>query len=261
VTAGQSTSKYLRDGKSKYISYQQLFRRITAVHVPGYGDYEGYANRDSLKYIDTYGLRGIRTMLRGTLRHKGFCAAWNILVQLGCCDDTYAMEEVSQMTHEGFLDAFLPAHAGDTAEKVCIHFGLKPSSSEITMLKWSGFFDQTPVGLEEGSPAKILEHILNKKWALKEEDKDQIVMWHRFRYLLSGKAKEIQASLVATGFDAVYTAMAKTVGLPLGIATKLIAADKIRARGVIIPTTGEFYKPILQELGALGITLNELEVS
>ncbi|MEX2230547.1 MAG: saccharopine dehydrogenase C-terminal domain-containing protein [Cyclobacteriaceae bacterium] len=261
VMAGQSTAKYLHDGKSKYISYQQLFRRITPIHVPGYGNYEGYANRDSLKYIDTYGLLGISTILRGTLRHKGFCAAWNILVQLGCCDDSYAMEYVSKMTHAGFLNAFLPANPGDnTEEKVCTHFGLKASDPEIKMLKWSGFFEDTPVGLDQGSPAKILEYMLNKKWVLKDEDKDQIVMWHRFRYVLEGKAKEIQASLVATGFDAVYTAMAKTVGLPLGIATRLIASDNIRARGVIIPTTREFYRPILRELGALGIALNELEV-
>ena len=260
VMAGQSTAKYLHDGKSKYIPYQQLFRRVTPVHVPGYGDYEGYANRDSLKYVDTYGLQGIGTMLRGTLRHKGFCAAWNILVQLGCCDDTYTMEGVSQMTHVGFLDAFLPSISGDTGKKVCTHFGLEPSCNEIKMLKWSGFFEETPVGLEEGSPAKILEHILNKRWTLKEEDQDQIVMWHRFRYLLNGKTKEIQASLVATGVDAVYTAMARTVGLPLGIATKLIAANNIKARGVIIPTTREFYKPILRELVSFGITLNESEV-
>jgi len=83
VMAGQGTAKFLKDGLYKYIPYQQLFTRITKITVPGYGDYEGYANRDSLKYLETYGLQGIKTMLRGTLRNDGYCSAWNVLVQLG----------------------------------------------------------------------------------------------------------------------------------------------------------------------------------
>lgn len=262
VMAGQGTAKYLYEGKSKYISYTQLFRRVTSVRVPSYGQFEGYANRDSLKYIDIYGLHGTATMLRGTLRHEGFCSAWNILVQLGCCDDSYAMENVPHMTHATFLDSFLPPlhECRSVEEKICVFFGLKPASAEINMLKWSGFFEEIPVGLTEGSPARILEWILNKKWALNDGDIDQIVMWHRFRYMMEGVQKEIQASLVATGSDAVYTAMAKTVGLPLGIAAKLIASDKIGKRGVMIPTSSEFYLPILKELATLGITLNEWEV-
>src|SRR5687768_7472996 len=239
VTAGQGTAKYLHEGKGKYIPYQQLFQRLTPVHVPGYGHYEGYANRDSLKYITTYGLDGISTMLRGTLRHQGFCAAWNLLVQLGCCDDTYLMEGVSKMTHADFIDSFLPAipDSDNLEDKLCAHFGLKATSREISMLKWSGFFDQVSIGVKEGTPASVLQFILNKKWALDKGDKDQIVMWHRFKYKMDGVGKEIQASLVATGADDVYTAMAKTVGLPLAIATKLIAFDQIIEKGVCIPTT------------------------
>src|SRR5690606_2027855 len=131
---------------------------------------------------------------------------------------------------------------------------------EIKMLKWSGFFDDVPVGLSAGTPADILEFILNKRWALKPEDKDEIVMWHRFRYTLEGVEKEIQASLVAVGSDSERTAMAKTVGLPLAIATRLILAGEIRARGVVIPITSEFYNPILEELCAFGIALEEVEV-
>ena len=262
VMAGHGTARYLYNGTSKYISYQQLFRRLTEVHVSGHGDYEGYANRDSFKYIETYRLHGIRTMLRGTLRNKGFCSAWNILVQLGCCDDTYKMESVSQMTHASFIDSFLPPlqEHKTIEEKICAHFRLETKSAELAKLKWSGFFEETPVGLTEGTPASILEYILNKRWNLKKEDKDQIVMWHRFKFNLGGGAREIQASLVATGFDDVYTAMAKTVGLPLGIAAKLIASGSIRQRGVIIPTTPEFYEPVLSELATLGITLDETRI-
>lgn len=263
VTAGQGAARYLHDGKEKYISYQQLFKRITSVQVDGHGDYEGYANRDSLKYINTYGLQGIATMLRGTLRNKGFCSSWDVLVQLGCCDDSYQMEGVPFMTHAEFIDAFLPPGPAQmpVEEKMCTYFGLTAESQEMNMLRWSGFFDETPVGMETGTPAQILEHILNKRWALKKDDKDQIVMWHRFRYNLQGAQREIQASLVATGFDDVYTAMSKTVGLPLAIATRLIITNRIAGRGVMIPITREFYEPVLSELSLFDITLIEREMA
>lgn len=257
VTAGQSTAKYLHEGKYKYIPYQQLFKRITPVTVPGYGDYEGYANRDSLKYLDTYQLSDLQTMLRGTLRNKGFCSAWDILVQLGCCEDTYEMEGVQTMTHRSFIDSFLPDNSGQSEEKIRSVFGLAANGTEIKNLKWSGLFTEELVGLSKGTPAQILEHILNKKWKLSPEDKDQIVMWHRFVYEQEQKTKEIQASLVATGTDSVYTAMAKTVGLPLAISAKLVLEGKIKTRGVVVPTCKEIYDPVLAELKRSGIELHE----
>ena len=146
-------------------------------------------------------------------------------------------------------------------EKLCLRFKLLPNGSEMQRLRWSGFFDRELVGLKEGTPAQVLEHILNKKWKLKSEDKDFIVMWHRFVFEVDGKKKEIQASLTATGDDSNYTAMAKTVGLPLGIAAKLLLQGKINSRGVTIPVIKEFYDPILKELGEKGISLTETEVS
>jgi saccharopine dehydrogenase (NADP+, L-glutamate forming) len=260
VMAGQSTARYLHDGQYKYIPYQQLFKRITAVHVPGYGAYEGYANRDSLSYRDTYGLEGVRTLLRGTLRKEGFCSAWDVLVQLGCCDDTYAMHGVEALTHRAFIDAFLESDAGVSVEdKLTRRFALAPRGAELTRLRWSGLLEEEPVGLATGTPAQILEHILSKKWALQPADKDFIVMWHRFGYTQGGVKKTIQASLVATGEDSVRTAMAQTVGLPLAISARLLLQGKIAARGVLMPITPEFYNPILAELSTLGITLVEEE--
>lgn len=258
VMAGQGTARFLQEGQFKYIPYQQLFQRITPVEVPGYGKYEGYANRDSLGYRSLYGLQQIKTMLRGTLRNEGFCAAWDVLVQLGCTDDTYAMEGVSTMTHRTFINAFTGYHAvKKLEEKIAAQIGVAVEGPELMRMRWSGLFDDTPVGLDEGTPARILEHILNKKWKLEPDDKDMIVMWHRFRFAKDGKGQEIQATLVAKGDDSVRTAMAKTVGLPLGIAAKLLLEGKIKARGVAVPVTKEFYDPILAELKTLGVELVE----
>jgi saccharopine dehydrogenase (NADP+, L-glutamate forming) len=260
VMAGQGTAKFLQGGKYKYIPYQQLFKRTTRVHVPGHGDYEGYANRDSLKYIDTYDLDGIETIVRGTLQNKGFCSAWNALVQLGCCDDSYELDNVGGMTHADFFDSFLPAGPSSPAEKLNALATIPMEGHETEHLRWAGFFDDEAVGLDKGTPAQVTEHILNKKWKLVAGDRDQIVMWHRFRYRQDGREREIQATLVATGTDSVYTAMAKTVGLPLGIAARLLSEGRIRDRGVMIPTSEELYTPILQELRSLGIELNEQHI-
>lgn len=260
VMAGQGTARFLEGGKFRYISYPQLFSRITQVNVPGYGEFEGYANRDSLKYMDTYGLKGIQTLLRGTLRYKGYCPSWNIFVQLGCCDDSYKMENVGSLTHASFLDSFLDNKiSGTVMDRLCSQFSLSRDSEAMRNLSWSGFFDDELVGLTEGTPAQILEFILNKKWRLNSADKDLVVMWHRFRYQVNGNAKESQASLVSTGDDSTFTAMAKTVGLPLGIAAKLVLSGKITSTGVCIPVTPEFYNPILSELATLGISLQEYD--
>jgi saccharopine dehydrogenase-like NADP-dependent oxidoreductase len=261
VMAGQGTARFLQEGKLKFIPYQQLFIRTTPITVPGVGELEGYANRDSLKYLETYGLNEIKTMLRGTLRYKGFCRAWNVLVQLGCCDDSFVMEHVDQLTHREFINSFLPNHPSwEVEEKLMNTFALKKEGEEMNRLRWSGFFSDEPVGIKSGTPSQILEHILNKKWKLNPGDKDYIVMWHRFVYEQEGKRKEIQAHLAVTGDDEVNTAMAKTVGLPLGIAARLFLEGKIKSRGVVIPVTKEFYEPILSELSALGIALTEREI-
>jgi saccharopine dehydrogenase (NADP+, L-glutamate forming) len=261
VMAGQGTAKYLENGKHKYVPYQQLFQRTTPVVVPGYGEYEGYANRDSLTYIDTYALKGIRTMLRGTLRNKGYCAAWNVLVQLGCCDDGYLMEDVAAMTHADFINAFLSGEENVTvADKLAHQTGIAVDGAEMQRLSWAGLFSQEPVGLTKGTPAQILEHILNKRWKLNPGDRDMIVMWHRFRYVQDGREREIQASLIVKGDDAVQTAMAKTVGLPLGIAATLLLQGQIPMRGVAIPTHSAIYLPVMEALKKEGIVLEERQI-
>ncbi len=259
VMAGQGTAKYLHNNQYRYIPYQQLFRQLTEVAVPGAGVFEGYANRDSLKYVTTYGLDGVKSMLRGTLRYKGFCEAWNIFVQLGCCDDSYQMENVSAMTHRGFISAFLHGEykENEIASRIPAQTGVS-SIDALRKLEWSGLFSEELVGLDEGSPAQILEHILAKRWKLSMGNRDLVVMQHKFVYKLREKSRTIISNMISKG-DASQTAMAKTVGLPLAIAAKFLLAGKIQSRGVVIPVRAEFYEPILGELKELGISLDERE--
>ena len=263
VTAGQGYVKFIQHGRYKYIPYQRLFRRTEVVHIPGYGYFEGYANRDSLIYLDVYNLRGIKTLYRGTLRRPGFCKAWDVFVQLGATDDSYKLEDVEAMTHRQFINNFLFYNPADSIELKLAHYlNLDMESEEMHKLKWLGMFSDELVGLKEGTPAQILEHILKKKWTLTEEDNDMIVMWHKFNYI-DGTGKEIEehSTMVSCGEDPIHTAMSKTVGLPLGIATKLILEGKITTTGMQIPIHKEIYEPILAELKEFGFDFIEENIT
>ncbi|SNT06488.1 saccharopine dehydrogenase (NADP+, L-glutamate forming) [Ekhidna lutea] len=261
VLAGQGTCKFIQEGRYKYIPYQKLFRRTEAIYIPDHGYFEGYANRDSLSYLDVYNLRGIKTLYRGTLRRPGYCAAWDVFVQLGATDDTYEMENVSNMTHRQFINSFLSYNPKDSIELKLAHYlSLDLDNGIMFKLKWLGMFDDELVGLNQGTPAQILEHILKKKWTLEPHDKDMIVMWHKFNFVADGKPRQIESSMVTMGDDEVNTAMSKTVGLPLAIAAKLILQGKIKLSGVHVPIKKEIYEPVLDELTNTGLVFSEREV-
>lgn len=265
VLAGQGGAvKFKHNGQFKYIPYQRLFRRTEIIEIPGYGRFEGYANRDSLNYRKTYGLQGIPTIYRGTLRRVGFGRAWNIFVLMGMTDDSYTMEGSENMTHREFTNSFLAYNQHDSVELKLMHYMKLDQDSEIIdKLKWIGIFDDEPIGLNEPStPAQILQRILEKKWTLDPGDKDMIVMWHKLCYKKPDeeKSKEINSSLVVIGDESPRTAMAKTVGLPVAMAARLVLNGEFAIPGVHIPTIPELYKPILTELEEHGIEFNEREI-
>ncbi len=262
VLAGQGgAAKYIEGGVTKYIPYHKLFQRTINISVPGVGNFDGYANRDSLKYRTHYGLDGIPTLKRGTLRKSGFCIAWQVFVELGCTDDSYAMELPANATWCDYLDAFLPPSAGrDTRTNLAYYLNIEPSGPTMKKLDELGLFTQEKIGMSGGSPAATLQHRLEEKWKLKADDKDLVVMWHRFRSAVNGVHEEIHASLVVTGQDQVHTAMARTVGLPIAMACKLVLNNKINDRGVLLPLKPVIYDPVLNELEKLGIVFNEDEV-
>lgn len=261
VLAGQGVVKFIQEGKYKYIPYHKVFNRIEKININGYGAFEGYANRDSLKYREVYGLQDIPTLYRGTLRRPGFCRAWDLFVQLGATDDSYTMENTETMTHREFINSFVFYHPGDSVKlKVAYHMRIGIESDELEKLDWLGLFSDDVVGLKNATPAQILQHILEKKWTLEADDKDMIVMMHRVFYSQDGQSKQLISELVVKGDDSTYTAMAKTVGLPLAIATKHIANGVINTPGVLLPISKEIYEPTLKELGQHGIEFVEKEV-
>jgi saccharopine dehydrogenase (NADP+, L-glutamate forming) len=259
VLAGQATSRYIEHGRLKFVPYHQLFKRLETIHFPGLGDFDGYPNRDSLSYRSIYGLEKIPTMLRGTLRREGYCKAWNVFVQLGMCDDSFQLELPKGSTLKDFLNSFLPSNTELTIEEKLSSLIHDLDFGTWEKISWLGFFGTRKLPLSSGSPAQILQSILEEDWKLQPEDRDMIVMQHIFEIQTSKGIKEIRSSLVSFGVDSTYTAMAKTVGLPLAIAVDLFLDGKIKETGLRLPVSKEIYKPILQQLESFGIKFTEYE--
>ena len=260
VLAGQSGAQFISQGSYKHIPYHKLFSRIQRIHLDGYGEFEVYPNRDSLKYRDAYGLDDIPTMFRGTIRRPGFSKTWDILVQLGATDDSFVVENSENITYRDFINSFLKYDKELSVEdKLAKYVGLTEDSIEMYKLRWLGLFERERIGLKNATPAQILQKRLEEKWSLNEEDRDMVVMQHEFIYSIGHQKKRITSSLAVEGKDAVETAMAITVGLPVGIACKLILTDQINVTGVVIPTLKGIYKPVLRELEAYDIKFIDQE--
>lgn len=260
VLAGQGgAAKFIQEGTYKYIPYNKLFRRTEFLQVEGYGRFEAYANRDSLKYRSVYGLDDALTVYRGTIRRVGYSRAWDILVQLGMTDDSYTIEDSENMSYREFTNSFLPYHPTDTVE-IKLRHAQKIDQDDIIwdkLLELDLFNANKKVALKNATPAQVLEKILSEKWTLEADDKDMIVMYHKFGYELNGEKHQIDSTMVCIGDDQTYTAMAKTVGLPVAMATLRILNEEITTPGVQLPISKEVYNPILKELEEYGITFKE----
>ena len=262
VVAGQGgAAEFIQEGQHKYIPYQRLFRRTEFLQIPNYGRFEGLANRNSLACRSIYGLEDIPTLYRGTLRRVGFSKAWNVFVQLGMTDDTYTMQDTEQMSYRAFVNSFLPYSPTDSVE-LKLRLSLKIDQDDLIwdkLLELDLFNAEKTIGIKNATPAQALQKILEEKWTLQPEDKDMIVMYHKFGYELNGVKSQIDSTMVSIGADQTYTAMAKTVGLPLGIATLMLLKGEISTKGVIRPIYPEIYNPILKTLEQYSIRFKETE--
>jgi len=263
VLAGQGTAQYLEDKKLKYIPYNRLFKDIQPIEIDGVeGEYEGYANRDSLLYREVYGLKGIPTILRGTIRNAGYCEAWNALVRIGLTDSSYPILESENLTYHMLMEAYVGSeHKGNSVkERIASLLKIDSKSEVMRKLEWLGLFSKKRINLPNATPALILEKLLLEKWKLRPDDKDMILMQHQFEYKLDGKKRLLTSTLIMKGAGSHDTAMARLVGLPMGIFVKLVLEGRITQKGVNIPVMKEVYEPVLEELKAFGVEFTEKDV-
>jgi saccharopine dehydrogenase-like NADP-dependent oxidoreductase len=242
VLAGKAGAVYKENGNEKRLSYSELFNPGNTVNIPGFSDLVWYANRDSLSYIDIYSLHHIKTFIRTTLRYPEFVSGWKKIIDAGLTD-----EETKFNSDNLSLKDFFHRYIKDTSH-----------GQFAQQINWFGYNDDhTKINKGECSAADVMQFVLENKLVLKPEDRDMIIMLHEIDYTINGENKSVKSSLIVKGENNIKTSMAKTVGLPLAIAAKLILQGKLNVTGLHIPVIREIYNPVLKELEDCGIQFTE----
>ena len=259
VLAGQGgAATFKNNGIVKLVPPNRVFKRLRYIEVDG-RRYQGYPNRDSLSYLKTYGLEEVDTLIRGTLRGDGYCDSWGVLVQLGMVRDDVKLSWKEGISWSEWTRSFLPATVADLSVREGVDTMLDLSEQVLDRLEWLGLFNsQTGPKETSGTPAEIIQTLIEEKWELKEGDRDMIVMWHRFEYEKDGVRQEITSEFAIEGADPIFTAMSDTVGLPMALAAEhMLNGPGFGTTGVDIPVSAVYYEPMLAELEKLGIAFVE----
>jgi saccharopine dehydrogenase-like NADP-dependent oxidoreductase len=258
ITAGFGGAKYLYKGKHVDVLYEKMFEDNKKISVDGIGSLAFYPNRDSLRYPDIYEVPDVKTFLRATLRHPVFCKGWNALILLGLTkqEDVF---DTKGFTYASWLKKKSGFTTATTLQQhIAMKLGVSENDKVIFMLQWLGLFDEKPISGGKQSSADVLLKLLLDKWKMAPDDKDMVVMQHEIEYLHKGKKINLTSSMVLKGENSELSAMAKTVGLPIGILARLVLSKKINPpAGVVLPNMASVYRPVLTELAHHGIAFKE----
>ncbi|KAJ6656201.1 hypothetical protein lerEdw1_004032 [Lerista edwardsae] len=222
---------------------------------------EGFPNRDSTKYAEPYGIQSAHTLLRGTLRYRGFTKAVGGFVKLGLINPEPCP----------ILSATAPSI--NWKELMCRHLGLKQSAKpddlrdavynkldkdegQLEAVEWLGLLGDEPVPVADSIVGALAKH-METKLPFGPGERDMIVMRNEIGIRHpSGHLEDKSISLVVYGDDKGYSAMAKTVGYPTAVAAKMVLDGEINTKGMVIPLTKNIYGPILDRVRAEGIVYN-----
>jgi saccharopine dehydrogenase (NADP+, L-glutamate forming) len=256
VLASRNSALYLKKGKKVFIEPANLFKDRFELNFPEIGPMEVYPNRDSVSYIDIYGIPETRTMYRGTFRYKGWCETLDLMKSINMLDDS--VNDYTGMTFAGFIAERSGVNQKDVKKELARLLKTDISSTAINALEWLGFFEEKKMNYGPASPFDITSDLMIRKMSLSENDSDMVVLQHIFLSSYPGGKREvIKSSILDFGSPSTNTSIARTVALPAAIAVKMILEGKIELKGVYRPVVPEIYNPVLTELGKMGIKMKE----
>ena len=258
LLASRNSARYLKDGKEVVIPGEELFDHRWTVPVEVEGemiDFEGYPNRDSLPYMETYGITTTRGMFRGTLRNLGWCETMKKIVDLGLVD-TDKLDDIAGLTFAQFT-ARLIGSSGDLKQDLAAYLNIAEDSQVMSRLEWLGLLSDDPLPVKKGAPIDILTARMLEKMQFEEGERDLLILQHEFMAEYPDRKQKITATMVDFGIPHGDTSMSRTVGLPAAIGVRMILQGKINLTGVHTPVIPEIYEPVLEELEQLGIGFTE----
>ncbi len=256
LLAGRNNARWLEDGKEINVESHDLFNNFWPINIPGEGDYEFYPNRDSIPYIDTYNLKGIRTMFRGTIRNPGWCVLLKKVADFGLLG-LDPVENSEQLSYRDLIIRLTGIRGDDLKAELSKKYNIEAHPEVLEKMEWLGLFDNTPIGLENHSPLDILVALLQSKLEYRENQRDMIILHHIFISETGGKKEKTESTLVDYGIIGGDSSMARTVSLPAAIATGMILDKKINLSGVRIPVHKEIYNPVLKALESFKIEFKD----
>ncbi len=257
MLAANNDGRYLENEKIIEIPGADLFEHYELISIPGAGVLEAYVNRDALPYIDIYGIKSVKSMLRGTLRNIGFCETWDYFKKLGLLDQK-SMFDFDDLTLKQVLARMVKSQGIDVIKDVAAYLKIPNHSLILKKLEWLGLFGDEKINIGHASVYRMFAHVLQKKLVYEKGEQDLLVQHHEFiGEYPDGSKEKIISTMIDTGIPDGDSSMSKTVGLPVAIAAKMIAQGKINRFGVIIPIYKEIYEPLLAELGTMNIKFVE----
>lgn len=258
LKAAGNGARYMLNGRIVEIEGKDLFRNYWLVDVEGAGTLEAYPNRDSLGYIDLYGLQYLKTMYRGTFRNISHCETWYILSQMGFFQEGEVFQNLSGTVQDFILTRMLQVGPGTCLRDLIIKkYNLPDYSVILKKFEWLGFFNDTPIPITEGAAIDVLTALMLEKMSYNPGERDLIVLHHQFLAEYPGKTTRITSTIIDYGIPDGDTSMARTVSLPAAIGVRMILEDKISLTGVHMPILPEIYLPVLEELEKLKIHVVE----
>jgi len=257
LLAGKNPARFQKERKIVEIPGEELFDHYWPVQIPGLGEFEGYPNRDSLPYADTYGIRPSDWMFRGTLRNPGWCRTLKVIATMGMLDDTPLAGLPA--TYRGLTARLLGADVrSDLQQHLADRFGMARSDKPIADLEWLGLFSDDPLPAGKNTPIDILTERMLSLMSYKPGERDLLIMQHELVADYADHQEAITATMIDYGIPYGDSSMSRTVGLPAAVATGLILnGDMAELSGVHTPVIPQIYEPVLAKLAELGIGLTE----
>jgi len=252
--AARNSARYLKEGKVVEVESKDLFRDVFTTEVEGIGMLEVYPNRDSMPYIELYGIKDAETMFRGTLRYPGWCELWYVISNSGLLD--VEEKEWGSITYREFMKKILGTEK-EPEEALAEKTGVSVDSEPIKKLEWLGIFSDEPIKTTKGGAIDVFVDLLLEKLSYREGERDMVILKDEVIADYGNRKVKYTSTLIDYGEIGKDTSIARTVSLPAACAVKLILEGEIKETGVHIPTHPDIYEPVLKELAELGIKSEE----